>query len=270
MIFIDLNTEMPVEVTDDDRPEFVARATKRLEQFEQKKLTEGQAAYVFITNMTCHRNLEGLAQIAAFPFGLGIPDFNRPGGYRLSDWHAMERKHADALRVCESLGRMFVLPQTFDGSMPSVTFNGGREPLQIGKTYNFTDENGGDGLIGIVTSAIVDEAAREVTFSVQGLNGPNCIRKEPMSDAQFADYRAHPDAYFGRVVRPQKTITKPQELFEFFMHANKSLTKEELLSRLNGAGTADMDQEQLLAIYAEGMVASSGLFNVVNGRIIAD
>jgi hypothetical protein len=79
MIFIDVNAEMPFDVSDENRPPFVTLATRRLERYEQKELNEGETAYVFVTNLNFHRDLEGPAQLAVFPFGLGMPDFNRPG-----------------------------------------------------------------------------------------------------------------------------------------------------------------------------------------------
>jgi hypothetical protein len=92
-----------------------------------------------------------------------------------------------------------------------------------------------------------------------------------MTDAQFADYKAHPDAYFGRVVRPQKTISKPMELFEFFMDSYRGLSREELLKRLSRGvrGAENMDDDELLAIYCEGLVPVSGMFKVVDGVVQA-
>jgi len=272
MIFIDVNAEMAFEVSDEKRPPFVERATRRLEQYEQKELKPGDTAYVFVTNLNFHRDLEGPAQLAAFPFGLGIPDFNRPGQYRMSERYRQEKKHADALKVADGLSKLLSFPSTFDGSLPNVTLQGERPPVVIGERYNF-EGAGPDGsdLKGMVADATVVEAEKTVYVVVNSEDGKSCILREPITDLQLADYQAHPDAYFGKVVRPPKEANTPYELFEFFMHAYNSLSREELLKRLTGklSGTEQMSDDELLAVYCEGMVSASGLFKMKDGVIQA-
>jgi hypothetical protein len=79
MIFIDLNAEMPADASDDKRPTFVGAVTKRLERYERNELKVGERAYIFVTNANFHKNLDTPAQLLSVPFGLGMPDFNRPG-----------------------------------------------------------------------------------------------------------------------------------------------------------------------------------------------
>jgi hypothetical protein len=270
MIFIDVNTEMPFDVSDENRPPFVAVATRRLERYEQKELKKGESAYVFVTNMNFHRDLEARAQLAAFPFGLGMPDFNRPAVYRLSERYKHDKKHADALKVAEGWSKLLRIPTTFDGSLPNVTLGGERPPIIIGERYNFegAGPNGKD-LLGMVADATVVEAEKVTYVVVNAEDGTSCILKEPMTDGQINDYKAHPDAYFGRVVRPQKRADTPYELFEFFMYAYRELSREELLKRLAGRvpDAAQMPDDELLAIYCEGMVSASGMFKVMDGVI---
>lgn len=271
MIFIDVNTEMPFDVSDEKRPAFVELATRRLEQYEQRELHEGDTAYVFVTNLNFHRDLEGKAQLAAFPFGLGIPDFNRAGMYRMSERYRQDKKHADALRVADhGLSKLLTFPVTFDGSLPGVALNGERPPVVIGQSYNF-EGAGRDGsdLKGTVADAVVMEPEKAVMVAVNCEDGKSRLLKEPMSDGQFADYKAHRDAYFGKVVRPPTGINKPHELFEFFMYGHRGLSREQLLKRLAGhiPATTDMPDDELLAIYCEGLVSASGMFKVVDGVI---
>lgn len=270
MIFIDLNTEMQFDVTGVKRPAFVAPATRRLERYEQSELKTGNTAYVFVTNLSFHRDLEGHAQLAAFPFGLGMPDFNRPGFYQMSEKYRQDKKHSDALKVLESISNFLKFPSTLDGSLPSVTLHNSRPPIIIGERYNF-EGAGHDGkdLFGTVADAIVIEDRRVVAVVVKADDGKSYILNEPMTDFQLADYRAHPDAYFGKVVRPQKGIDTPYELFEFFISAHSKLSREELLKRLNGRvpNATELPDDELLAIYCEGLVSASGLFEAVKGAI---
>jgi hypothetical protein len=70
-------------------------------------------------------------------------------------------------------------------------------------------------------------------------------------------------------VRPQKRADTPHELFEFFMYAYRELSREELLKRLAGCvpDAAQMPDDELLAIYCEGLVGAGDMFKVVDGVI---
>jgi hypothetical protein len=268
MIFLDLNADMSEDVSDENRPPFVEAVNRRLRNYEKNELPEEEKAYVLVTNLNFHKKPDALAQLVAWPVGLGIGDFNNRGFYRLSDRYMQDRVHADVFRVAEGLSKILTWPATFDGSLPSVGLHGERPPVQIGETYNF--EGAGphcEDLVGTVTSAIKLEAEKSVTDAISCPDGKSYLLKESVSDAQLADYRAHPDAYFGQIVRPQKGIKSPQDMFEFFMHAYAEMPRDQLLKHMNGrvpsAGT--MDTDQLRAIYCEGLVSSSGLFEVIDG-----
>lgn len=271
MIFLDLNAPLADDVGDEDRPPFVAAATKRLLAYEQRELHDGENAYVFITSASYHKDLDAPAQLAALPFGLGMPDFNRPGRFRLSERYLQDRKHADALRIAEAFGRLLSFPSTFDGSMPSVGLHGELPPVTIGETYNFEKAGpAGQDLVGTVTSAIVMAKEGEAMIGVTS-GETSFLLKERMSDRQLADYKAHPDAYFGRVERPPGRADTPAEMFDFLMHAYKDLTRDQLLGKLDGRvpDAAAMDDNHLRAVYAEGMVSALGIFEVVDGVMMA-
>tara|TARA_R110000824_G_scaffold3839_5_gene18338 strand:- start:1267 stop:2937 length:1671 start_codon:yes stop_codon:yes gene_type:complete len=268
MIFLDLNAEMPDDVSDENRPAFIDSANKRLSKYEKNELPEGEQAYLFVTNLNFHKNPERLAQLVAWPVGLGIPDFNRAGLYRLSDRYLQDQKHADAFRVAEGMSKILTWPSTFDGSLPSVGLGGERPPIQIGESYNFEGAGpNGEDMAGTVTSAIMQEAEKSVMVAVYSADGKSYLLKEPVSDAQLTDYRAHPDAYFGEIVRPQKEAKTPQDMFEFLMHAYAEMSREKLLEHLQGRipNAETMHTDQLRAIYCEGMVDSLGVFEVADG-----
>lgn len=268
MIFLDLNAEMSSDVSEDNRPAFVEAVRKRLERYEKDELPEGEKAYLFVTNLNFHKDLNASAQLVAWPVGLGIPDFNRPGFYRLSDHYLQEQRHSDAIRVAEGFSKILRFPATFDGSLPSVGLEGELPPVQIGQAYSFEGAGPDDeDLVGTVTSAIMLEAEKAVMVAVHCADGNSWLLKEPVSDAQLADYRAHPDAYFGRIVRPQKHADTPLDMFEFFMHAYAEISREKLLEILGGrvAGADTMETDQLRAIYCEGLVSASGAFETIDG-----
>jgi hypothetical protein len=272
MIFIDLNAEMPADASDDKRPAFVGAVTKRLERYERNELKVGERAYIFVTNANFHKNLDTPAQLLSVPFGLGMPDFNRPGKYRLSERYRQDKVHADALRVAEGFSKLLSFPSTFDGSLPSVGLQSERPPVVIGANYNFEGAGpNGEDIVGVVGDACVLEAEKAVIIAVSRPDGSGFLLKEPMSDRQFADYKAHPDAYFGKVVRPPKKAETPQDLFEFFMDAYKELPRDKLLEHLNGRlpNAEQMDVDELRAVYCEGLVSMSGFYRSSTGGHLA-
>ena len=270
IIFIDLNADMPPDVSDENRPDFVAKVTKRLERYEQRELRSGNKAYVFVTNSTFHRNLGEPAQFLALPFGLGMPDFNRAEMCRFSDRYRQDRNHADAFRVADGLSKLISFPSTFDGSLPSTSLHGERPPVVIGQSYIFEGAGpDGNDLVGTVTDATVIESEKAVTVAVLCPDGKAWLLKEQMSDQQLADYKAHADAYFGKIRRQPKGIKSPQDLFEFFMAGMVDMTRDDILRRLASRvpGANLMNREDLLAVYCEGLVSAADAFEVEDGII---
>jgi hypothetical protein len=242
LIFIDLNTDPAMSA--DGKPAWAKRALARLEQFESRELGSGLNAYVFLTNAPFHRALDAAMHIALAAFGLGIPDFHRPGAYRLTEIYRRKRKHIDAHYIAEAFVKYPQLPTTFDGSLPSESFDGNRR-VMIGETYVFEGVKNlaGDGdLIATVTTASVLEPEKQAYIGVTDQDGRSQILAEPMTDQQIADYKAHPEAYFGKLQYVGKKVNGPYELFEFFMESYKSLSRAVLLERLAAALTRALSQ----------------------------
>jgi hypothetical protein len=256
LIFIDLNAEP--EFSSDLKPTWHDRAIYRLERYEAKELTAGVTAYVFVTNIGFHRRLNEVPAIAAAPFGLGMPDFNRPGTYRVSEAYRRKQKHIDAHYIGTALLDYTKFPTTFDGSLPSEAFGWSSSRVKIGETY-FFDNVGAEGLVGTVTCASVPEHEKVAYSGITGADGTSQILRQPMSESEFEDYKAHPDAYFGKVLPVSKRITDRFELFEWFLEANKGLSRAALLERLSiSCGTnilKDKSDADLLSDYCEALVA---------------
>jgi hypothetical protein len=91
-------------------------------------------------------------------------------------------------------------------------------------------------------------------------DGTSQILSQPMSDPEFDDYKAHADAYFGRIMPVGKTVENQYELFEWFVEAHKATTRATLLQHL--AQAPDISELQklsdadLLAEYCERLVAA--------------
>jgi hypothetical protein len=257
LIFIDLNAEP--DLVPGQEPAWAAAAINRLEQYEANELTAGVSAYLFVTNMAFHRQLATEPVIVALPVGLGIPDFNKPGWMRLIEVYRRKKKHIDAHHIGDAFAQYTNFPTTFDGSMPSEAFGDGGGRVIIGETYHFDDIDG-KALTGTVTSATVSESERKIYISVSDTKGASHILQFPITERELADYKAHPDAYFGRIVPAPKKITDRYSMFEWLMEAHKELSRETLLERLAHSPQfemlKDLSDDELLAEYCEAMVAS--------------
>ena len=201
LIFIDLNVEQTFG--HDNKPTWGEAVVKRIEKYEARELPNGASAYLFVTNIGFHRDLEGLPVPAMLPFGLGISDFNRPGQVRVSEAYRQKRKHIDAHHIGESFLKYTKFPTTFDGGLPSEAFGAASSRVKIGESYLFQNIGGTD-MVGTVTYGTVLESEKKASIAVTFTDGTSRILMQPMTDAEFADYKAHPDAYFGKISRFQK------------------------------------------------------------------
>jgi hypothetical protein len=116
LIFIDVNA--PPQMND-SKPAWIEQAASRLERYEASEMAAGVTAYLMVTNMPFHRELNRPVATAICPFGIGLPGFNRPGYYRLAETYRSRQRHIDAYKVAEALAAYPQLPSTFDGRLPS-------------------------------------------------------------------------------------------------------------------------------------------------------
>jgi SEC-C motif len=257
LIFIDLNSEPGLGP--DNKPGWHDTAIRRLERYEANELPAGTTAYLFVTNMALHRRINETPQSVAVPFGLGMSDFNRPGMIRLSDAYRNKQKHIDAFEIGQTFLQYTNFPSTFDGSLPSEAFGGASNRAIIGNTYFFENAAPG-GLVGTVTTATVNEAEKQAYIGVTDQNGMTHILTQPLADKELADYKVHPDAYFGQVVSETRKITDPFELFEWLMEANKGKSRDTMLEFFSKAANIEalkaLSDHDLLMVYCEALAGS--------------
>ena len=165
LIFIDVNT--PPEIGVGGKPDWLEPVMQRLEKYEKSENRTNATAFVFVTNVAFHRDLNGPPALAASPFGLALTDFNRPGMVRVTDAYRRKQKYIDAHAIGHSLENYLRLPSTFDGSLPSEAFGHATTRVKIGETYFFADAGEG-GMTGIVTAATVDEQNKQMIIGVSG------------------------------------------------------------------------------------------------------
>jgi hypothetical protein len=232
LIFIDVNTDPHPDVKG-AFPEWTNKAARRLEWYEKQQFQPGQSAYVIVTNMSFHRSLQSdHAGHAIMAHGLGN-DFWVPEGRRISDIYRRKQKHIDIHNLLEACKKYPQIPTTFDGTLPSQAL-GKSQPVTIGETY-FFDCIGEKGQLGTVTTATLNESEKQVVFSVTTEDGLCRLLSEPISDEALADYKAHPEAFFGSIQRVGGRADNVYELFEFFLNNYKNTSKEKLLELMKDA-----------------------------------
>jgi len=237
LVFVDLNA--PFDAAEGDKPAWVEKANHALVSYERR---HGEAnAYVIVTNLPFHRMLNDYPAMVAFPLGLGMPEFNRPGEMRLSEAYRRKQNHIDIYNICDSLEKYLVFPTTFDGSLPSELSGGASSRrVQLGETYMFEGVDGAEGTVGTVTTATVDEKKKLAYIAVTRAQGGSIILTQKMTDEAIADYKLHGDAYFGDPKRSKKReIFSTYELFEWLIECYAKTPRTRLLELAKGAPNFD-------------------------------
>lgn len=252
LIFVDLNAEVR---NVNGVPDWGPMAVRRLEA-KERDLQPGQTAYVFVTNLPFHRNI-GSTELnrQALAFGLGICDFSKPARRTLIETYKLKQKHIDAHEIMDGLQSYPVFPDTFEGGLRSDASD---RNIKIGETYIFTDLGEPPGTIGTVTSAIVNEAEAKAMVAISRQDGKSLIIAQPLSPEQMADYKRHPDLFFGEENRNGGNIEDPYLLFEWMLKSYSKTPKERLLEFMAGASDIErlalMTQEDLALTYCERKV----------------
>lgn len=269
IIFIGLNTDSEVEKRQDNEPpSWLENAAIKLEE-KEKSLADQQSAYVFVTNIPYHLNLDSVeGGIVVFSHGLGINDFAKPGIYALSEKYRRKQKHIDLYEIGEAFKNYPNIPQTFDGSIPCYAFNKELQRTLIGEKYFFEDVGDG-GITGVVTCAAVSKTEKIVYFTVYTDDQKSTILTRGMSEDELRDYEEYGDSFFGSSKQSAtKKIDGPYELFEWFYEVYKKSTKEKLLEFLQTHPSIGdfqkMDQEDLAILYCELRVADAVRKNKVD------
>lgn len=265
LIFIDVNAA-PEENLDpaSDQPEmpkWMQAAAQQLDDRE-RNANEDHRAYIFVTNVPFHRMLDEEVQTpTALTYGLGIPDFSKPGHYRLPEIWKRKQKHIDAHNILDALQSYPKIPTTFDGSLP-MTNQEVENRIEIGQTY-FFENTDGKGTLGEVTEATISESEKTLYVVVRDEDGKSHIRSRKITDEELSSYKDAPDTYFG-VVRPAvKHIDSPYEFFESLVNTYKETPKEKLLEfckhHPNAKSLSKLDREELMLVICEGWAINAAV-----------
>jgi len=250
LIFVDVNA--PFEPT----PTHWVKKAERVLRDKETNLRDDQVAYVFVTNMSYHRHLDSEAKDhALLAHGLGIDDFAKKEPLLLKEFYRRKQKHIDAHNIMASFKDYPNIPTTLDGSMPSEAFDDDAFSVKIGETYEFEDENGNP-CRATITTATIDEQNKIMYL---GTNKGQIVTA-PITDAMLADYRKHPDTFFGVVHKQGKRHDNPFDHYEWLVGVYKTYSRENILKQIKDTPDfeqlKELDHEDLILEYCKRIVAA--------------
>ncbi len=258
IIFVDLNMRDDGPGTAQAPPAFFDSALRRLRFFEGQQLNglPRPPAYVFLTNTPWSLYVDDPAPRSGFlAEGFQIADF-KDGVLFPSLRQALEAReaHIEMHNLMESIRDHSEIPSTFDGEIPEFAFDNDTPRILVGSRYLVKDADGVE-RPAEVTTAIVAEDEHIAYCGMTLENGQSGIWTIPLSDAEMAAWKRHPDTFFGVVGQRSTRAETPLELYDFFHASSKRSTKEDLLKAMADAPDFDtlarLDQPQLASIHAE-------------------
>lgn len=261
IVFIDLNT--PNGSPGEAIPAFVQRAFNLLRRFEKldPQAQRLPPAYVLLTNTPWEHHLDGVEwRQLALSDGFHIDEFKID--HQFPSLRAAingRQAHIEMHELLNSIHVHSTIPATFGGENPELAFiDSEQSPLTIGNRYLVPDA---EGCLteGVLTSAVVNESEKVAICAVNTDDGRGIICRAPLSNAELAAWKRHPDTFFGEISRNRRTETV-LDLYDFFMETHANTPKARLLEFFAGAHDIDqlaaLDQTELASVYCERLAAS--------------
>jgi hypothetical protein len=230
VIFIDTN--FPDKTDQKNGVSILKYLASIIQDEETTLLIDGRpapSAYVFLTNFPYHYVEGGFDyQCSAILIGFKKDCSFNTKFYSLNDALTSRDRHQDMFEVFRWLKQQDV-PPTFDGESPEFAFAVSNEPrLLIGSRYIIPNSLGHDE-IGILESACVMENEKKIV-GVYKLQTGEQIRCEcPMTLAEIAAYKRHPDTFFGSYLPVGRVAQDAIDVFDFVFDSYKDCERNKLL-----------------------------------------
>ena len=253
-----LGIDVPDTFGPDDStiPSYLAQALKDLRRFEGRTFNGAPLppAYLVITNRPYDHNLEGAdTKCAALFEGFQIPNFKMDVGFagpRAA--HHARLAHGDMHQLAASMQKHSEIPVTFDGQAPELAFANQTPRLIVGERYVVPDGQGKE-QHGTLTQAVVMGSNAMGIYALD--NGQSVIASTPLTEAELAAYKRHPDTFFGVDHKASGSLKTPLDAFDFFMDGYRETPRDRLLELMANAPDhkhlAKLSRQELLEIYAE-------------------
>jgi hypothetical protein len=257
VIFIEVN--LPDDCDDTKAIANLKEALSSIRSREEKLKIDGQPAppaYVIVTNNPHDYSLNDPSHAAGLVEGFKIPDFKVETHFAsLREAINNREKHIEMISLVKALARSQI-PSTFDGDNPDLAFGDVTGRLQVGRRYAIPDGKGGEA-IGELLDACVMEDKKAAFCFYKLANGQNIIGQDPLSEAELAAYRRHPETFFGVVKKGVRGgINDPLEFYDYCLEIYRNTPKEKLLEFLGVRGLEKFEklsQLDLAGLYCEGL-----------------
>lgn len=261
IVFIDLNSPDPS--TDGEVPAYVRRAFDLLRRFEalDPQAQRLPPAYVVLTNSPWEHHLDSTDwRRVALGDGFHINEFKLDHAYpSLRAAINGRQAHVEMHELLKSMRAHSEIPSTFDGDNPELAFSHVEQRLIIGERYLVPDADGNE-VDGILSSAVVMESQKIAACAINTRNGQGFLVNVPLTEAELAAWKRHPDTFFGEVSRNSKSETV-LDLYDFLMRTYTQTPKSKLLEFLAEAKDIDqlssLSQPELASVYCERLAVSA-------------
>jgi hypothetical protein len=256
IVFLGIDVPDTFGVDDEKKPAYLLKALNELREFEGRSVNgrELPPAYLIITNRPYIHNLDGPdTKCTALFEGFQIPEFKMDKGFAgLRAAHHARLAHADIHALAASMQQHAEIPTTFDGEAPELAFGNQTPRLVVGEKYMVPDAEGKE-REGTLMNAVVMGSSAMGVYALD--NGLSVIATVPLSEAELAAYRRHPDTFFGVEIKVGKSLTSPLDMFDFFMEGYRETPRDRLLELMGNSVDIEylksLERTELLEIYAE-------------------
>ncbi|MGQ0456647.1 MAG: YecA family protein [Hyphomicrobium sp.] len=231
VVMIEVN--VPDVLTDDKLEGWPRNALDQIRQAEKAQAPDGSdkpSAYVIVTNHAFHNNLDAIgAGTQALAAGCRIPNFGPDVGFNsLKDVLNSEASHQEIFALLDSMRSHYAIPSTFDGQIPEMAYEvpGDVTRLKFGQWYLVPAGDGREVPGRLYEATVLNQTVHGVYETSEG---KHIICTSPLTDAEFAAWKKHPETFFGEVRRVSTGVNNWLELAKFFFETYQHTPREKLL-----------------------------------------
>lgn len=231
VIFIEVN--VPDIISGEGFEGWPRAALGQIRQAEKMKAPDGsekESAYVVVTNHVFHNNLDapsnGPQTLAA---GFRIADFGPDVPFnRLKDVLDSEERHQEIFALLDSMRSHYSVPSTFDGEIPELAFDlpSDTPRMKFGQWYLIPDADRREIPAKLYEANVLDKT---VYGCYETSDGRHIMCTSPLTEAEFAAWKKHPDTFFGEVRQISKGAKNWLELAKFFFETYQHTPADLLL-----------------------------------------
>ena len=219
-------------------------------------------AYVIVTSepyeACLNVNYAGLAFAAE---GFKIADLKIDSAMTVREARLARESHREIYELLASMLRHQQIPVTFDGEFPEFAFGETEEPrLIVGQEYLIPGPNGED-VIGVLEQAIANPESAKAIGVYRLADGTQVLATNPLTRAEVAAYKRHPETFFGTVSPSACKANDPLDLYDFFFETYGHAPREKLLDLISEHQDAEqlvgLTREELAILYCERLVEAA-------------